>query len=158
MTFIYETTHFRAEAHPRPHVSRTDGGHIRIITKEAHLWDRSDLSPTMAVEIAWMITLVGEAMQKAMNERGIPVVKINYQEMWNWAFKKWERPIFHIHLYGRARDAKVQIFPEAVYLPDRSTGFYDNFEPLNQEDMSSIQKHIALLEKESKYKQSEWRM
>lgn len=66
--------------------------------------------------------------------------------------------MFHIHLYGRSSDAKIQKFPESVYLPDRSTGFYDSFEPLNDEDIATLQKHISLLEKEQKYQWSEWRL
>lgn len=158
MTFIYETVHFRVEAPLKPHVSRTDGGHIRIGIKDTTISDRSELSPALAVECAWITTLIGEALQRAMNERGISVVKINYQEMGNWAFKTWDRPVFHLHLYGRASDAEIQKFPESVYLPDRSTGFYDSFEPLNDEDVATLQKHISLLEQEPKYQSSEWRL
>lgn len=32
--------------------------------------------------------LIGEAMEIAMNSRGIPVVKVNYEDLGNWAWKK----------------------------------------------------------------------
>jgi hypothetical protein len=61
-----------------------------------------------------------------------------------------------MHIYGRAKDAKFQIFPESVYLPDRSSGFYDKFEPLNKEDILEIQKQIGIIEKQEKYQTSKW--
>ncbi len=100
--------------------------------------------------------LVGEAMQIAMNNRGIPVVKINYEDLDNWAYKTGAKPHLHIHLFGRSKDAVKQKFPEAVYLPDRSSGFYDNFEALNTGDICEIQKQIKLLESNDKYKLKKW--
>ena len=53
---------------------------------------------------------------------------------------------FHLHIFGRTIDAKYQKFPEAPYLPDRSTHFYDNFVPLNEEDVRNIQEELSHLE------------
>lgn len=100
--------------------------------------------------------IVGEAFEKAMNTRGIPVVKINYQDMGNWAYKTGEKPYLHYHIFGRASNATKQPWPESVYLPDRGTGFYDGFEALNEEDIREIQKEIALIESEEKYKENNW--
>ena len=100
--------------------------------------------------------IVGEAMERAMNARGINVVKINYQDMGNWAFKTGEKPFLHIHVFGRTFDAKHQIFPESVYLPSRESGFYDTFEPLNESDIIEIQTQIELVSQKDKYRLSEW--
>jgi diadenosine tetraphosphate (Ap4A) HIT family hydrolase len=100
--------------------------------------------------------IVGEAFEEAMNNRGIPVVKINYQDMGNWAYKRGEKPFLHIHVFGRAKNSVKQLFPESVYLPDRSTGFYDGFEPLNNEDVAEIKKQMEEVEKQEKYDLKNW--
>jgi hypothetical protein len=61
-----------------------------------------------------------------------------------------------MHLFGRVRDAKYQIFPESVYLPAYESGFYNKFKPLNNEDILEIQKQIKIILEKKKYKFSEW--
>ncbi|MEI7621234.1 MAG: hypothetical protein WCJ51_01730 [Candidatus Moraniibacteriota bacterium] len=155
MAQIYETENFIVESFERPHVDRLDGGHIKIAPKK-HLADRTQLSPKLAIEFMRLTMVAGEAFETAMNNCGIPVVKINYQDMGNWAYKTGGKPLFHLHLYGRASNAVWQIFPESVYLPDRSTGFYDKFEPLNENDIKEIQKQIEIISQKEKYKKENW--
>jgi diadenosine tetraphosphate (Ap4A) HIT family hydrolase len=156
MAQIYETENFIVESHEKPFITRTDGGHIRIRIKDVSITDRTQLSPHVAIELMRLTMIVGKALEQAMNNRGINVVKINYQEMGNWAYKTGEKPFLHVHVLGRAKDAKYQVFPESVYLPDRSSGFYDGFEPLNKEDITEIQKQIETVEKEEKYQLKDW--
>lgn len=153
---IYQTPNFTLEFHPQPFVSRQDGGHLRIFPKDKNIEDRTQLLVSQAVEFMRLSMLAGEALQLAMNDRGIPVVKINYEELGNWAFKRNERPVMHLHIFGRAENASKHVFPEAVYLPDRSSGFYDGFEPLNKEDVSKIREHIEELVKSEKYSLELW--
>jgi diadenosine tetraphosphate (Ap4A) HIT family hydrolase len=152
---IFETENYRVCAYGRPHVSREEGGHI-IIAAKGDITDRTKLTPQLAKEYMRLSMIVGEAMEKAMNIRGIPVVKINYADSGNWAFKRGKKPRMHMHVFGRAVNAKHQVFPEAVYLPARESGFYDSFEPLNDEDIKEIQKQISLLENTEKYKLENW--
>lgn len=156
MANIYESTNFIVESHEQPFVSRTDGGHIRIRVKDANITDRTKLDPAVAIELMRLSMIVGEALEIAMNNRGIPVVKINYQDMGNWAFKTNNKPFLHYHIFGRASNAIKQLWPESVYLPDRSTGFYDGFEPLNVDDIKEIQKQITIVEGKDKYKAENW--
>ncbi len=156
MSLIYETNNFIVEAFETPHVTRTDGGHIRIKIKDESITDRTKASPEVAIEFIRLTMIVGEAMEIAMNNRDINVVKINYQDMGTWAFKTGKQPFFHIHIYGRAKDAKYQPFPESVYLPDRSTDFYDKFEPLNEGDVLEIQKQIQIIKNQDKYHLNKW--
>ncbi|QQS61515.1 MAG: hypothetical protein IPN70_01100 [Candidatus Moraniibacteriota bacterium] len=156
MAKIYLTENFIVESHEKPFVSRTDGGHIRIRIKDASIPDRTHLVPAVAIELMRLTMIVGEAMEKSLNNRGIKVVKINYQDMGNWAFKTGEKPFLHVHVFGRTFDAKDQVFPESVYLPARESGFYDKFEPLNKEDILEIQKQIDIIAKQDKYQASEW--
>lgn len=158
MAQIYLTENFIVESHEKPFVSRTDGGHIRIRIKDASIPDRTHLSPVVAIELMRLTMMVGEALEKGMNNRGIRVVKINYQDMGNWTFKTGEKPFLHVHIFGRAQDAKYQIFPESVYLPARESGFYDAFEPLDEEDILEIQRQIEAILGQDKYKISKWHL
>jgi diadenosine tetraphosphate (Ap4A) HIT family hydrolase len=157
---IFETPHFVVERAPRPFVSREEGGHIRIFPKDRErITDRSKLTPVEAIEFMRLSIAVGEAMEKALNEKGIPVVKINYEDLGNWAFKeKNKQPVLHMHIFGRAKDAKVQKFPEAVNLPDRSSGLYENFVPLNDEDIALIKKYIEELLSTDKFADENWHL
>lgn len=156
MTTIFETQNFIVESHEKPFVSRTDGGHIRIKVKDTSITDRTKLLPKQAIELMRLTMIVGEAFEIAMNNRGIPVVKINYQDMGNWAAKTNTKPFLHVHVFGRAKDAVKQPWPESVYLPDRGTGFYEGFEPLDEEDRVEILKQINCLLKEDKYCDTVW--
>ncbi|MEO5564344.1 MAG: hypothetical protein ABIR18_12940, partial [Chitinophagaceae bacterium] len=83
MATIYETINFIVEAPGKPLVTRTDGGHI-IITPKIALVDRTQLSPSLAIELIYLTMLIGEAMTIAMNKRGIDIGRINYQDNGNW--------------------------------------------------------------------------
>ena len=155
MAFIYKTENFEVCSHEAPFVSRTDGGHIKIITTK-NVEDSTQLTPKVAIELVRLTMLIGEAMQIAMNNRGIPVVKINYEDLGNWAYKTGVKPHLHIHIFGRAENATKQIFPEAVYLPARESGFYEGFEPLSPDDILEIQKQILILENLEKYNLKNW--
>jgi diadenosine tetraphosphate (Ap4A) HIT family hydrolase len=156
MAIIYESKNFIVESHEKPFVSRADGGHIRIKVKDKSISDRTKLTAKQAVELMRLTIVVGDSLEKAMNKEGIPIVKVNYQDMGNWAYKTGEKPYLHIHIFGRSKDAKKQVFPEAVYLPARESGFYDGFEPLNDKDIKSIKKLIDLSLKMKKFSDSEW--
>jgi diadenosine tetraphosphate (Ap4A) HIT family hydrolase len=155
MALIFETENFIVEAFERPHVTRLDGGHIKIYPK-GEVPDRSTMTPRIAIEFIRLTMIVGKAMTTGMINRGIEIARINYQDMGNWALKKGGKPYFHVHLYGRARDAKKQPCQEAVHLPDRSTGFYDGFEPLDEGDISEIRKQIQMIMKEERFSDSNW--
>ena len=148
---ITETENYIVEAPDQPFVPREEGGHIRIKVKDESITDRTKLDPKRAIELMRLTMVVGEAFEKAMNERGIPVVKVNYQDMGNWAYKTGRKLYLHVHVFGRVLNAKKQPYPESVYLPDRKTGFYEGFEPLNEEDIKAIRSQIEKVEKEDKY-------
>ena len=95
-------------------------------------------------------------MEKAMKIRNINVERINYQENGNWAYQKGMNPEFHIHLYGRTKDSKTQTWGEALVFPNKSTGFYDQFERFNNEDIEELKKQINILEKKEKYNIANW--
>ena len=153
---IYETANFKVEAVPKPHVSREEGGHLRIKSKEKYFSSRMDLNPDEAKEVMRLSMMTAEVLKRGMTSRGVPIIRINFMEAGNWAAKKGKPFFFHIHVYGRTESAKIQIWPEAVQLPSRDTGFYDNFIPLNEEDIKELQKQFSIVENEEKYKLENW--
>jgi len=147
MALIHENKNFFVESFEKPHVSREEGGHIKISMKQAVV-DRTKLTKEQAIEYIKLSMVVGKAFKESMIMQGIEIMRINYQDMGNWAFKKNKQPEFHVHLYGRAKNAVKQPYKEAVYLPDRSSGFYDQFVPLTELDCNLIKKNILKNEKE----------
>ncbi len=159
MPEIYQTENFIVEAVDKPHITRTDGGHIRISPKVRTL-DRTKLSPRLAIEYMRLTMVVGEAMATVMNRRGVDIGRINYQDNGNWSVFQPEGSYFHLHLYGRAKSARIQKWGEMVSLPKReeSIGFFDSFEPLNEEDIIEIRREIEEIFKRDKYLDTNWRL
>lgn len=147
---IHESSTFNVEVPEKPFVDREDGGHLRVSSK-LKVKDCTELSYEQTVEYALLSQVVGKAMELAMTKRGIEIGNMNWQEMGNWSVFKPEGITLHIHLFGRAKNAKVQKYGEAVKLPFRETGFYDVFKPLNEEDIKQIKIEIADLLKHDKY-------
>ena len=158
MAIIYETPNFVVETHEKPFVSREEGGHLRISIKDHSITDRTKLSPKVAIEFMRISMIVGEALEAAMKNLGVPVKKINYQDMGNWSYKEGKAPFLHYHIMGRVLNALKQPFPESVYLPDRNTGFYNGFIPLSEGDIQEIVKQIKIIESKPKYKLFEWHL
>ncbi len=98
--------------------------------------------------------VVGEALKSAMVRRGVAIGIVNYQDMGNWGVFKPEGPTLHMQIFGRATTATVQKYGDAVQLPHRETGFYDNFKPLDPEDIAEIKQDIELLLMSDKYRQT----
>jgi diadenosine tetraphosphate (Ap4A) HIT family hydrolase len=156
MALIFETENFIIESHEKPFVSREEGGHIRIRVKDENISDRTKLSVKQAKEFMRISMIVGEALEKGMKERGVEVIKVNYQDMGNWYCKNGTKAFFHCHVFGRVLGVANQPFPESVYLPDRSTGFYDKFVPLDEEDIEVIKKQIEITSERPEYKVENW--
>ena len=76
----------------------------------------------------------------------------------NWAILKPEGPRLHVHLYGRAKNSVVQKYGEALYFPMPSTGFYDSFHPLNDEDIKEIKLAVEELLTTEKYRDHNWHL
>lgn len=147
---VYETQHFFIQAARRPFIDRTEGGHMYIFPK-VPVRDRTQLSPKLAIEYMKLSMVVGEALKSAMARRGVDVGLVNYQDMGNWGVFKPEGPTLHMQIYGRATTATIQKYGNAVQLPHRETGFYDTFEPLNDEDIREIKADIEKLLHSEKY-------
>lgn len=155
---IYETKNFIVCVPKIPHIPREDGGHIWIRGRKNNFCSRLDLDSNEAIEVMRLTMLISEAMINGMKNRNINIERINYQENGNWAYRKGKNPIFHIHLYGRTMNSKTQIWGEALVFPNKQTGFYDEFEPFNDDDIKEIKKQIAILENAEKYSLKTWNL
>ena len=158
---IWETNNFEVVASDHPFISREEGGHIIIRGKDNKYRynSRLDFSPSDILEQQRLCQMICEAYKKAMQKRNIKIVRFNFFEAGNWAWKKGNAiPYYREHIFGRTLDAKKQKFPDAPYLPDRKSGFYDDFEPLNDDDIKSIIQEIKKLDNCSKYSNNNWNL
>jgi len=151
MSLLYETDNFTIETADIPLVSREEGGHILILPK-VKVTDRTKLTPQLATEYMKLSMVVGEAMKAGLAKRGIDIGIINYQDMGNWTIFKPGGPFLHMNIFGRATNAIIQKYGDAVQLPRKNTGFYNSFKPFDAEDRKEIKKEIERQMNTEKYK------
>lgn len=160
MPLILETKDFIIDGHDKPHHSRENGGHIKVRPKQA-FEHRYEMPLDLAANLMHLTMATGEAATTVLRANGIEVVRINYQDNGNWAYK----PEFnhanrlHVHLYIRTAHEKhpdnnplFQPFPDALVFPPPTTDFYDKFQPLTKQDCASIKDELLRLLKTDKYK------
>ncbi|MBP6882560.1 MAG: hypothetical protein KBC15_03330 [Candidatus Levybacteria bacterium] len=151
MAKIFETENFTIESpDEKPHITRLDGGHIWILPKVG-ISDRTKLSPSLAKELMMLTMITGEAMTTVMNEQGVDIGRINYQENGNWSVFDPKGPYLHEHIYGRAKSAMIQKYGDALHFPHLETGFYDDNQPLTSDDCDKIKVVIERLLQEDRY-------
>ncbi len=141
---IYETENFILESKEKPEISREEGGHI-VISPKREIKDRTELIPKEAVELMRFTIISGKAFKSAMGKQGVEISRINYQENGNW------NPRLHIHLYGRAKDAKSQKFGEP-FAPGNKPGY----KQLTQDDVELIRFEIEELFKREEFNDKKW--
>ena len=157
MAAIYESKNFFVYPAEHPHLDREEGGHIVIIPK-VRVSDRQHLTPQQAVELMRLTIVVGEAMTTVMNQHGVDVGRINYMDCGNWSVFKPGGSYLHIHLYGRAKSAKINTYGQAIHFPhmDEKPGYYKSFKPLTKKDIKDMNIEIERLLKEDKFSDSQW--
>jgi diadenosine tetraphosphate (Ap4A) HIT family hydrolase len=141
---IHETDNFEVIAHEQPEVDREDGGHI-VIQPKKMVSDRTELTPKLAIEMMRLSMLAGEALKLGMARRGVEIGRVNYQENGNW------KPQLHLHLYGRAENAKWQKYGEPI-----KPGHRDEYRALDEADVAEIQSEVTKLEQARKYSMENW--
>ncbi len=148
MALVYEARHFILKTLDQPHVSRSDGGHIVIDPKLA-VEDRTQLTPEQAIELVKLTMVGGEAMKTVLTRKGIDIGRINYQDNGNW------RAELHVHLYGRARGAKLQPWGHALAFPPTREAFrkeMGDLEALRPDDIAELRAEIQRLLDTEKYR------
>ncbi len=156
---IFETENFRVEAVEHPLIDRNDGGHITINPK-FKVSTRQELTPAQAIEMMRLSIVVGQAMTTVLISRGVDIGRINYQDNGNWSVFAPGGPQLHLHLYGRAKSAKIQKYGQACYFPHREENpdFYKDLQPLQPNDITLIRHEIMIVLEQEKYKDKYWRL
>lgn len=115
----------------RPHVTFEEGGHLFIEPSDKDISERREMNAQQLSDMAFATQLLGDAMWKVFPRHGIELYRINYQDNGNWAFLRGDdKPLMHIHLYGRAVDEKKQSYGQALVFPDPNDSYYDDLEPV----------------------------
>lgn len=149
MTVIFASQYFVVIAPEQPHVSRGDGGHL-IINPRAVVEDRTRLTREQAIELMKLTMVTGEAMKIALTRRGIEIGRINYQDNGNW------RHELHVHLYGRARAATIQVYGHPLAFPPTAQAFKEqmgNLDRLTADDIAAIKAEMIRLLGSDKYRE-----
>ena len=133
MAKIYETENFILESHEKPEISREEWWHIKISPK-VDVSDRTELSKELAIELMMFSIICWKAFKIWMLKNWIDIWRINYQENWNW------KPHLHIHLYWRAKTAKIQKYWDPLTPWNKI-----DFEKLNKKDILDIKNEIEIL-------------
>jgi diadenosine tetraphosphate (Ap4A) HIT family hydrolase len=148
MAIIFESRHFILKTLDQPHVSRNDGGHV-VINPRVTVADRTQLSREQAIELMKLTMVTGEAMKTVLTRKGVDIGRINYQDNGNW------RHELHVHLYGRARSATLQIWGQPLAFPPTAEAFrkeMGNLEALRDDDIAELGAEISRLLKTEKYR------
>ena len=148
MTLVFAAQQFEVIAPEQPHVSRGDGGHL-IINPKVAVEDRTRLTRERAIELMKLTMVTGEAMKIALTRRGIEIGRINYQDNGNW------RHELHVHLYGRARGATIQVYGHPLAFPPTPQAFREqmgNLERLTADDIAAIEAEMTRLLATDKYR------
>lgn len=157
MTVVYESKFYIVKIPKTIIIDRDDGGHIEISPK-TRLCDRQALTPKQAIELMRLTSVVGQALPTAMKERGIDIGRVNYQDNGNWDVFSKNGPYLHVHILGRAKNAKVNVYGQALNFPHikENSEYYKNLKPLNADDILLIKREIDRLLDSDAYKNSAW--
>ena len=162
MPRILETQDFTVDAPDKPHHSRENGGHLKVMPKQ-RFEHRYEMPLDLASSLMHLTMVVGEAATTVLKQKGLDIVRGNYQDNGNWAYKPDRnlKPHLHVHIYFRTShekhhtdNPKFQAFPDALVFPDPNTDYYDQFQPLTQEDCNEIKTEILRLLETEKYRDS----
>ena len=93
-----------------------------------------------------------EVLTNVMKNQGVDIGIVYYQEMGNWSELKPEGVRMHLHIFCRAKTATKQKYGDAVSLPHKESGFYDDFKILNENDIKEMHAEIERLLKTENYK------
>lgn len=161
MPIILATKKFIVAGHDNPHHDRNNGGHAKVAPKEK-FGDRTEMPMDLYLTMMQLVMISGEAITKVMTQKGIDVVRINYQDNGNWSYfpSMKKDPHIHVHLYVRSNgekhpsgDERFRAFPEALFFPfiGDNPEYYNSFKPYTETDCADIRAEIEKLLDTQKY-------
>lgn len=161
MPVILETNNFIVSGHDQPHHDRNNGGHAKVTPKE-RFGDCTEMPLELYLTMMQLVVATGEAITLVMRQKGINIVRINYQDNGNWSYfpKTKREPHLHIHLYSRTLnekhpegDPRFRAFSDALVFPyiGDHPEYYRSFQPYSEEDCADILTKIENLLETKKY-------
>ncbi len=122
------------------HISRLDGGHIRLRATRPGVASIEDLNEAELNALGGAIQRLAKAMKMALTANGIRVRRINIQYNNNWSDLYQTKPSFCIYFYGRAYNSIKQPLGRSLYFPSprEHEDFYRGNEPITDEDINLI--------------------
>lgn len=122
------------------HISRLDGGHIRLRATRPGVASIEDLNEAELNALGGAIQRLAKAMKVALTANGIRIRRINIQYNNNWSDLYQTEPSFCIHFYGRAYNSIKQPLGQSLYFPSprEHEDFYRGNEPITDEDINLI--------------------
>lgn len=139
---IVKTKNFVICTINKPHIDRKEGGHIVIASRVNQYASIEDMPQYILHEFIDISSICGKYMKNMFAEEKIEVDIINYQINGNWSALNEVRDSVHMHLYGRAKQAIIQPYGSAVFLPDFVTGFYDKNVGLNMDEIMYLREKL----------------
>ena len=122
------------------HVTRSDGGHVRLRATRPDVASIEDLNEAEINALGGAIQHLAKAMKTALTTNGVDIRRINIQYNNNWSDLYRAKPSFCIHFYGRAYDSAKQPFGQSLYFPSprEHEDFYKDNKPITDEDINLI--------------------
>lgn len=124
------------------HITRADGGHIRLRATRPGVKEIADLGADELAALGCAIQRLSRAMQIALTRNGVAICRVNVQINGNWSDLYHTEQSFCVHFYGRAYDAEVQPLGQALCFPSprEHEEFYRGVEPINSDDVELIRR------------------
>lgn len=144
---IITTDHFCVFVPEIPHVDRMDGGHVCISATRSAAYYIQDLTDQELFEMAVLQKTVGQSMLEVLRNHGINIKIINYQINGNWTYDNDNKPLLHVHLYGRSFPGRIQRFGHSLYFPLKrdNESFYKDNKQLSDLEIEEIRHRILSL-------------
>ena len=145
---IITTDHFCVFVPETPHIDRMDGGHICISATRNGAYYLQDLNDQELFEMAVLQKIVGQSMLEVLQNHGVNIKLINYQINGNWTYDNQNKPLLHIHMYGRSFPGRIQRFGQSLYFPlkkDNEAFYMDNKQISDLEIEEIRQKVISFI-------------
>ena len=127
------------------HITRTDGGHIRLRATRPGVKGIEDLNENELMAFGSAIQRLSNAMKIALTTNGVAIRRVNVQINNNWSDLYHTEPSFCVHFYGRAYGAKIQPLGQALCFPSprEHKEFYEGNEPINSNDVELIRELLS---------------
>lgn len=142
---VWENPRFEIRIPREPHIDAQDGGHVVIYPKArvSYTWqlpkrDRKELIDLEA------------ACERAMLD-ALPADHVNIQRNGNWFFlqrpraKKGTGPHLHVHIYGRSKTSRRQLWGQALKFPDPKTGWLKQISPMDKKQITAFSRTLRKL-------------